>query len=153
MTSQAFDTQACELVSTLFSLYMAGGVFSIVRDLILRVFYVIGIFYSFALFVPESLHEFIGDGDRPLRISFLAVSVNLFLDWFFTFFLSCGAQGMTIFFFFLLSPVLVLLPSYGSLPRHCYIHRNYNLPYVIDSSSRTNKKGKRNTMTGCRTYH
>lgn len=43
--------------------------------------------------------------------------------------------------------------SYGSLPRHCYIHRNYNLPYVIDSSSRTNKKGKRNTMTGCRTYH
>ena len=109
MTSQAFDTQACELVSTLFSLYMAGGVFSIVRDLILRVFYVIGIFYSFALFVPESLHEFIGDGDRPLRISFLAVSVNLFLDWFFTFFLSCGAQGMTIFFFFLLSPVLVLL--------------------------------------------
>mmetsp|Transcript_115254 Transcript_115254/g.279652 ORF Transcript_115254/g.279652 Transcript_115254/m.279652 type:complete len:628 (-) Transcript_115254:1153-3036(-) len=75
---QAFDTQACELVSTLFSLYMAGGVFSIVRDLILRVFYVIG------------------DGDRPLRISFLAVSVNLFLDWFFTFFLSCGAQGIVI---------------------------------------------------------
>ena len=75
---QAFDARARELVSSMFSIYICGGFFYVARDLIVRVFYILG------------------DGIVPFRVSVLTVLVNGCLNWFFTWYLSLGPQGIVL---------------------------------------------------------
>mmetsp|Transcript_16612 Transcript_16612/g.40859 ORF Transcript_16612/g.40859 Transcript_16612/m.40859 type:complete len:648 (-) Transcript_16612:1604-3547(-) len=75
---QAFDANAREVVSAMFSVYITGGFTYIARDLVVRVFYAIG------------------DGFSPLRTSILTVVVNAALNWLFAWKFALGSQGIAL---------------------------------------------------------
>lgn len=86
----------------MFSIYICGGFFYVARDLIVRVFYILGTIRlrhmgTSLLCRPPTLFSSLaaGDGIVPFRVSVLTVLVNGCLNWFFTWYLSLGPQGAT----------------------------------------------------------
>lgn len=75
---QAFDDQARHVVSMMMSAYIGGGLAFIFRDIIVRVFYVVG------------------DSLCPFYASMFTVVLNLLLNWLFVFYFELGSHGIVL---------------------------------------------------------
>ncbi|CAM6098788.1 unnamed protein product [Calypogeia fissa] len=75
---RAFDAPASGLVSSLLICYVVGSSFYLARDLLVRVFYVLG------------------DGQTPFQISMAAIFMNALLDWLFVQYAGFGVQGLVV---------------------------------------------------------
>jgi len=75
---QAFDDQARHVVSMMMSAYIGGGLAFIFRDIIVRVFYVVG------------------DSLCPFHASMFTVVLNLLLNWLFVFYFELGSHGIVL---------------------------------------------------------